>query len=160
VYHHVTIAMMIVVANVRNGLQQLDGLEKQIVKVHGVCLPQPRLIEFEDARDLLPAVTRVVGHVHIAGGRYAAVLRPAYRGQNLQGSQRLVLKAQLAHYAADDSELIIVVVDREVPVIWTLEAVDVSPQNSYADRVKRGYQRRACAGVRSEELRDPRLHLA
>src|SRR5579863_4154733 len=150
-------ALVVLPANIVRRIEESRRLEKQIVEVERVRLPQFALVEIEDAGKLGSlGVARVPVHVL---GNDAAVLRIADAAERAAWRFDLLFEAELFDGGPDRAELLVLRIDGELPGIP--EPVDGTAQHADAEGMKGRDERRARTThtAACEQGRDALLHL-
>ena len=135
--HDVVELLLVIGPHVLEGLEQLDGLEDDVVKVERVRLVQTLVVFLVELRDAV--------HAEIAGlpgvfGKRRRVLPPvlglADDGQGQPRRQCLFVQVKIAEDILHHALGIARVVDREAAGI-AVQPVDLPPQDAAAGRVER-----------------------
>ncbi len=130
--HHVAELPGVAFPRLRGGLEQLDGLEQQIVEVERVAVREGPEVAFVNAGDLLVAqVERAAKRV----GSFHAVLGLADSGERHSRRHQLVVDAELALRLFYHRDLVRRIVDDEIA--RQPDAGRLTPQQPRAQRVKR-----------------------
>ena len=133
--------------------EQLDGVDQQVVEVHGPGLEQAGLVVGEDVRDLAledrlgPFLVLLGADSVVLGGRDGAVHRAR--------RELLGIETEVADDVSGEAVGVGLVVDRERRREPHLPGI--AAQDAYARRVERGHPH--LLGDRTDQLGHPALHL-
>ena len=123
---HIAELALVIGSHVLERVQELHGLENDIVKVQRVCVMEPLLIALIDLRDFLHAVVpRAVGNLGERVRMLRLVLGLADHGQAQPRRKRLFIHVQFFQNILDDAFRVRRVVDRKARGI-ALEPVDIA----------------------------------
>ena len=67
VYQYVSYAVLVLVKYLQVFFEELIGIEKQVVEVHGAGLEAPERVVFIDVANLWPHIRGIVAHEHGVG---------------------------------------------------------------------------------------------
>ena len=145
---------LVLVEDVREQLEQLDGLDDQVVEVERVVGLQLLLVGRVDLADDGLGVAARLGLVGLVVDQL--VLGAADRVADAAGCQALVVDAEVAHDPGDHALRVLGVVDRELA--GPAEATDLGAQDPHAGLVERRDPHPGAHPV-PEELAHALLHL-
>ncbi len=120
-------------------LQQMDGVEDDIIEVHGVGLPEAALVACIDLRD--PGHPPVAGGLHFLGKLVRGpvlILGVGDNGQHRAWLELLVVQPQVLQDVFDDPLAVIGVVDRKIAIKPSAQLLHVPAQDADAGGVEGG----------------------
>ena len=146
-------ALAVVGEHVGVAAEQLDGVEEDVVEVHGAGPEQAGLVLAVDVGEL--ALGEGAGPVGVLVDEHVVVLRRADLGVHRAGRQLLGVQVQVPQDVAGEADGVGLVVDRERG--READGIRVAAQDAHAGRVERGHPH--LLGHRADEGADAGLHL-
>jgi len=154
VHHDVGITRTVSLCSLRRLVEDLDRLDKQVVKIKGIRFFQPLVVIPKYRSSEFPG--RFPGFFCQFVGRLSMILGTADSGLNSAGADNLFIDLQILHGCLHDLHLIGIVINGEVPRI--AELVNLPAEQSHTKGVKCRNQR--IARTRAlEKIPHAELHL-